>query len=142
MDRGLVFHNEDDCTIITLPCGRRLYYPKARVSTDGRYEQIWWPNLMKPGSVTYAWGGFLTENIVQALSRDILAEAIFLSESMGRHIGLRIGLHCHDEIIGVVREEYAKETLQIQLKALSTSPNWAPKLPLDAEGEICERYGE
>ena len=141
MSRGLQFCNEDDCTIITLPCGRRLHYLKARVAVDGGHEQIWWPNPQKPGTITNAWGGLICENVVQAMSRDILAEAIFLSEAAGKKIGLRIGLHCHDELVGVVRKQHGEAALRMQLDALRTCPNWAPRLPLDAEGTIMERYG-
>ena len=139
LPRGLRIFNHEDCVYITLPCGRNLRYPKARVGFDdqGR-EQIWWPDPSKAGTRTHAWGGLLTENIVQAASRDVLAEALLRCEERG----IQIGLHVHDELIGVVDEEYGNKALDIQLEALRIRPTWAANLPLDAEGYTSTRYGE
>ena len=79
---------------------------------------------------------------MQAMSRDILAEAILYAEKAGRKIGLRIGHHIHDELIGVVPEEHGKKALAIQIDALRTRPAWAAECPLDASGLITRRYGE
>ena len=76
------------------------------------------------------------------MSRDILAEAILISEDRGQSIGLRIGHHVHDEMIGVVREEHGPAALEIQLDALRTRPEWAPDCPLDAEGFLTGKYGK
>jgi len=141
LDRGLTLWREGDTTIITLPCGRNLRYPGAGFRMEAGYEELGWPNPLTK-SWTRAWGGFLTENIVQAMSRDILAEAILLSEDRGKQIGLRIGHHVHDEMIGVVGNEHGPAALDIQLEALRVRPEWAPDCPLDAEGFLTQKYGK
>ncbi|GAF98864.1 unnamed protein product, partial [marine sediment metagenome] len=94
LPRGLHFRNEDDCTFITLPSGRDLRYEGARVVGSGRDETIKVPNEREK-NWTYVWGGYLTENIIQAICRDLLAEAMMDLKSQG----VPIGLHVHDELI-------------------------------------------
>lgn len=137
LPRGLHFRNEHNCTFITLPSGRDLRYEGARVEGTGRDEYIKVPNE-REHNWTYVWGGYLTENIIQAICRDLLAEAMMDLESQG----IPIGLHVHDELIAVVPTDVAPKTLGLALTALRTRPTWAPDLPLDAEGQITERYGK
>jgi hypothetical protein len=46
----------------------------------------------------------------------------------------------HDEILALVRVEDAERTLQRMLEVMSTTPPWAPGLPLAAEGFINRRF--
>lgn len=142
LPRGLEFWREDDTTIIQLPCSRLLRYPGAQVVQEGDRSCIRWPDYHKPGVYVRAWGGVLVENIVQAASRDIFAEAILESEQRGAEIGLRVGHHCHDEIIGVVDEAHGEEALQIEIAALSRSLEWTGDCPLAAEGSLTKKYGK
>ncbi|MCX7429391.1 MAG: DNA polymerase [Planctomycetia bacterium] len=143
LDRGLRFFREgEDTTTIRLPNNRCLRYAGARVKGSGRDEQIAYPDTQKPGAWTWTWGGGLVENIVQAVARDVLAEAMLLVEDWGQDIGLRIGHHVHDEMIGVVREEHGDRALELEIAALSVRPNWLPGCPLAAEGTVARRYGK
>lgn len=135
-----LYHNGES-TVIILPNGRELYYHhaaiKRRPDKHGRMrDAICWPHPIEPRTV-WAWGGFLTENVVQAISRDILGEAILLTEKHHRVIH-----HVHDEIIGLVKREHAEQALKTQTKILARQPTWASDCPLDAEGFIAERYGK
>ena len=67
---------------------------------------------------------------------------MLLVEDWGRDIDLRIGLHVHDEMIGVVREEHGDRALELEIAALSVRPNWLPGCPLAAEGMVAHRYGK
>lgn len=136
--RGLHFRNENDCTFIRLPSGRELRYEGARVEGTGRDEHIKVPN-QREENWTYVWGGYLTENVIQALCRDLLAEAMLELETAH---GIQIGHHCHDEIIAVVPAEEAEAALELMITTMRQSPEWAAELPLDAEGKISERYGK
>lgn len=137
LDQGLHFYNENDCTFIVLPSGRKLRYEGARVAGVGREEHIKVPNP-KQNNWTYVWGGYLTENIVQAICRDLLAEAMLDLEGQG----IQIGLHCHDEIIASVPTDEAESAMKKILAALRKRPSWAPTFPLDAEAVLAERYGK
>lgn len=76
------------------------------------------------------YGGLLTENIVQALSRVIIAEQMLRVHEAG----YRIVTMTHDEIVIIAREEEADEALEKVLAIMATAPEWAPGLPLAAEG--------
>lgn len=138
MARGLRFHNRDDCVFITLPNGRELRYHHVRILEGEKGPQLWMPDQRKPGAVVYMWGGYLTENIIQAMCRDVFGEAILRMEKRGLHVAH----HVHDETIGVVPTVQAKEALALSIEELSRPVSWAPGLPLAAEGQVAERYGE
>jgi DNA polymerase len=127
----------DPCDMtITLPSGRILYYQSVRV-TD-RWGQPS-PEIFNPKEKTWVriWGGYLTENVVQALSRDLLWGAIARLEEQGDHVAL----HVHDELILVVPTPEAEDALERAIDALSMPPWWAPDIPLAAEGVVSTRYG-
>lgn len=136
MERGLRFdpdpHNDTGVTI-TLPNGRELHYPKVRDDYGG----LGLYNGMKR-CWEYTWGGTLTENVVQAMSRDVLMEAMLRLEARGYHTAL----HVHDELVLVVPEDRAETCLQAALDELSMTPTWAPRLALAAEGSISDCYGK
>lgn len=83
-----------------------------------------------PGRIgTY--GGRLTENATQAVARDIMAEALVRLTSRG----YTVAGHIHDEII-VEGEHDPAEIAGIMCE----QPTWADGLPIEAEGEVCQRY--
>lgn len=139
MARGLKFHweEEGDVTVITLPSGRTLKYPKVRVSIIDMKEQLWMPDPRKgPGSRLFLWGGVLTENVVQAFCRDILAEGFLRIEASGIHVAL----HVHDEVVALVDESEGKVALEKINAMMTVPPEWAPDFPLAAEGKVSKRY--
>ena len=83
-----------------------------------------------------AWGGLLTENASQALSRDIFSDMMLRLEEAG----IKIIFHVHDEFIIEVEEKKAEQTLEQVLAIMSTAPDWIADIPLEAEGKIVNRY--
>lgn len=82
------------------------------------------------------WGGTLTENLVQATARDVLAHYIrILTEE-----GFDIRLHVHDEIVILCDEKSAGTTLKRALEVMSVPPPWIADLPIEAEGSFTKRY--
>lgn len=122
----LNFWKEGSTTIIQLPSGRRLFYRYATVDKDGKIKYIH----------GYLWGGTITENIIQAICRDLLAGWLLECERQG----IRIILHTYDELVGCVPEFNAKENLQKMINIMNTGPDWAAGLPLDTEGEISSHF--
>lgn len=132
---------------IKLPSGRYLHYINAmlqteeKVSENGKtYKQVkimydgigHGVGMIKSGwGAVYTYGGKLMENIVQAISRDLLADAMMMAHKMGAEIVL----HVHDEIVTMAD---ADDPFAFGLKDLkycmSTTPFWAPGLPLLAAG--------
>jgi DNA polymerase len=119
---------------IVLPSGRALFYRELRLVEEknkyGKPKKVW-----KHGGGQRVYGGLLAENVVQAVARDILAEAILATEQAGYPVVLSI----HDEVVARVPEEQAEECLAFLIDALSTPPAWAEgdrNLVLAAEGHI------
>ena len=118
-------------TRIRLPSGRTLKYKWARVVSLPEDRS---PSLVyKDGPL---WGGSIVENIDQAMSRDVLALAILDVEANGTNVVL----HCHDEIVGCVREAWADDALELITASMTAVPEWACGLPLAAEGKIAGVY--
>lgn len=133
---GLRFFREDNVSIIQLPNARRLSYTNARVEGTTRYPQLVMPNpAAKFGSIPM-WGGYLAENIVQAVSRDILAEAVLKVESLG----LRIPLITHDDLCILIPESEIDTYCPRIDDIVRTPPSWAANLPVDIEGKISKEY--
>jgi DNA polymerase len=82
------------------------------------------------------YGGMLAENAVQAISRDVFADAMSRVESAGYDIVL----HVHDEIVSEVtgRETWPSEGVFNAL--MSVVPAWATGFPIVAAGWRGERY--
>lgn len=119
---------------IQLPSGRALCYPspsieKGNITYQGvnSYSRKW--QRLK----TY--GGKLVENVTQAAARDVLAGNMPLIEDAGYSIVLTV----HDEVI-----TEAPDTDDFNDKALSallsTNPEWAPDIPLNAGGFEAYHY--
>ena len=75
------------------------------------------------------YGGLLTENVVQALARCIIADQMLEISKKYRVVTMT-----HDEIVVVCPEKDADKCLADMLKVMSTAPEWAEGLPLAAEG--------
>lgn len=133
----LVFHWESGILFIQLPSGRRLSYIKPKLETNkfGRvgltYEGI---GATKKWERIETYGPKLVENIVQAIARDLLAEAM-LKVSKNDY---DIVMHVHDEII--VEVETGTQTLENLCELMAITPSWATGLLLRADGYECEYY--
>lgn len=136
MPRGLRFDSTEDCdVIITLPNGRELKYHRVKLVPNDRGDtiEVWngtehhWEHV---------WGGHLTENVVQAMSRDILAECFLRLEDQGWHTTF----HCHDEVLLCVDEADGEQVLKLAITEMARRPAWGPELPLGAEGLLSKCY--
>jgi DNA polymerase len=79
------------------------------------------------------YGGLLTENVVQAICRDIQADAMVRLD----RAGFALVLHVHDETAAEVADASDLERL---IKIMTTPPPWAAGVPLAAEGYVDTRY--
>lgn len=124
------------CLTVQLPSGRKLYYVDPAVGENR------WGNP----SITYmglndknkwarveTYGGKIVENVVQAIARDCLAQAIEHLEAAG----YPVVFHVHDEVvIDIAPFADEKEMLDSVVKIMSTPIPWAPGLPLGADGWV------
>ena len=141
VNRGVELSHRWGMLLVRLPSGRTLCYPRARVEEvsdrwKGTRDGIVYEGQ---GQATRKWeaqrtyGGKLTENVVQAIARDILGTVILRAEAAG----LPIVFHVHDEIIV---EAAPGQTLE-QVEALFSTPiDWCPGLPLTGAGYTTDYY--
>jgi DNA polymerase I-like protein with 3'-5' exonuclease and polymerase domains len=83
------------------------------------------------------YGAKVFQRVTQSLARDIMAEIILQISKMYHVVGT-----VHDEVLLLVEEDSAERALDTLLTVMRTPPEWAPDLPLDAEGGISDSYGE
>jgi len=128
---------------VVLPSGRPMAYYRPRVV---QRAVPWDRTDLRPAveyegfsSYTHQWehlalyGGLITENIVQAVARDVLVDAVARVEGAGYPVVLTV----HDE---VVVEVATSMQLEVFLSLMRATPTWAPGLPIAVEGWEGERY--
>lgn len=140
---GLIFSLEGDmvygqCFLtVRLPSGRKLFYPKPFLQenqfgkmavhyyTVGQQTRKW--------EVTSTYGGKMTENIVQAIARDCLAETLKRIDARG----LQVVFHVHDEVI----IDAPMDVTVDEVCGLMAEPiPWAPGLILKGAGFESQYY--
>lgn len=84
--------------------------------------------------VTY--GGSVSENITQSVSRDLLADSMLRLDGEG----FSIVLHTHDEPVCEVEIGEGEAALKHVIKIMGTNPEWAKGLPLASAGFVGPRY--
>lgn len=127
----------------TLPSGRKLAYPEPEV----HLKKTSWGEMKS--TLTFmgvhpkirqwvrlsAYGGLLVENIVQAVARDLMADAMLRCEHSGTYLPV---LSVHDELIAEAEEDAGQvhefETL------MAACPSWATGLPIEASGWTGHQY--
>ena len=82
------------------------------------------------------YGGKLTENVVQAIARDLLAYSIQLLNGKG----YKVVMHVHDEVICEIPFQNSEENLTKICRIMSVTPPWASGLPLRADGYLSPFY--
>lgn len=142
VNRGVTFSRQWGCLTVTLPSGRTMVYPRARVGVEtgdrGRvdhdsleYEGV--NQTTRKWEMMRTYGGKLVENIVQAVARDILGEVLLRA----RQWGLDVVFHVHDEIV----VEADKDTpLSLVEGIFNEEVAWARGLPLKGAGYTTRYY--
>lgn len=126
--KNLIFEYKSGFLFITLPSGRRLAYVKPKIIEDHvgnesiTYEGV---GTAKKWERIESYGPKFVENIVQAISRDILAYA------MHNLRNYPIVMHIHDEL--VIEADNNDEVQEICTK-MGQVPQWAKGLILRADG--------
>lgn len=124
------------CMTISLPSGRKLYYVEPAVGENrwgGPSITYMGVNDKNKWGRIETYGGKLVENVVQAIARDCLAQAIEHLEAAG----LPVVFHIHDEVvIDTAAFDTNDAMLDKVVKIMSTPIPWAEGLPLGADGWV------
>ena len=130
----ITFKVHGDFLFAKLPSGRRLAYYQPRLGNNGL--EFWGTDSRLGGrwAKLNTYGGKLAENVTQAVSRDLLADAMLRVEAAG----YSVVMHVHDEIVAEVPKHFG--SLEEFERLICEIPEWATGLPIAVEGFSCERY--
>lgn len=134
----LHFRLENGALVMTLPSGRELWYQQARVETDskGREGVTYLAEKNKKLIRGRLYGGLILENAVQAISRDLLYDAMPRLAALG----WQTISHCYDEIVSEVPSPLSGRCLTDHKAIMLNPPAWAAGLFLEIESWIGRRY--
>ena len=131
---GLTFVYQSGMLFMVLPSGRRLCYVKPRIEPNdygGESVTYMGTDSSKKWSRLESYGPKFCENAIQAISRDLLAEA------MKRLSGSLICGHVHDELIIEAAPDVSIDSLCFEM---GKTPDWISGLLLRADGYDCPFY--
>lgn len=129
-----------DDRLIWLPSNRAITYHDVKLDERFRFldeKTGKWVTRISDGYAnpqggrTMTYGGKLTENVTQAVARDILAAALVRLENAG----LETVGHVHDEVLVAGTQD-----VDAVSGIMCDSPEWAAGLPVGSEGFYCYRY--
>jgi DNA polymerase len=138
---GITYKLETKAGLPTLVCtlinGKAIHYPNATTGELDQWGRPTWSHQAYRGQGTIdraPWGAHLAENVVQALARELLVDAMFRFESRG----FPVVMHCHDEIV----VEHPDITAQLMKEIMEERPQWAVELgvPVMVESWVGKRY--
>jgi len=139
--KGIVFETNEEVMAIKLPSGRRLFYQSPSFTQNKwgkksiRYRGM--NQETKQWEYVDTYGGKLTENIVQAIARDLLADAMRRVDAAG----FEIVMHVHDELVcEIADDETADAKLEQILKLMASTGEVYTGVPFPAEGYLTPYY--
>lgn len=119
---------------VVLPSGLCLHYPGLHRTGDGFQYRHWNRNKWEWAKI---YGAKLTENIVQALARQLLCEQQNILEKR-----YKVVHQVHDELVFVVPDWQVPEAVAVMQKVMAIPPKWMPDIPLLAEVSVGDNFGE
>ena len=134
---------------ITLPNGLKIKYHALRNTSDGfeyisdarTFRKLTQQRLLTGEQSKIDWtriyGGKVTENVVQALARIVVAEQM-ASIGQSYHVAFQV----HDEVIITTREHDTQHARELVERRMSTAPRWAKDLPVACESGVGYNYGD
>jgi len=131
----LVWQPRGADVVCVLPSGRPLVYRDVAVEmrpTKWGTDELTF-TYARHGQRIGTYGGKLTENVTQAICRDVLAEALVRLE----RAKTRVVLHVHDEIVAELNEEAELAKMDALVRQ---APTWAQSLPFATVSFAATRY--
>jgi len=138
--KGLIFDCDDMALTIELPSGRKLFYQSPSFTENQwgrksiRYKGM--DQTTKQWTYVDTYGGKLTENIIQAIARDLLADSMLRVDAAG----FEIVMHVHDEVVVESYDRAGVENLKRICDIMGEEVIWAKGLPLTADGYLTPFY--
>jgi DNA polymerase I-like protein with 3'-5' exonuclease and polymerase domains len=130
---------------VRLPSGLSLLYPGLSADVTQKKGSHFFKNQDTDEKIdnasylssrfrTKLYGGLLVENIVQALARIVVADAMRVIAQ-----DYRVVMMSHDEVVFLAPENEGQEAYEWARTVMNSPPSWAPDLPLASEGgwDVC-----
>jgi DNA polymerase len=134
---------------LVLPSGRSIWYRFAQsrysdTDPDRVERRTFIGKGLGAGHIRVdTHGGKLTENVTQAVARDVLFDVMDKIETMtAKGWPGRLVLHVHDEVVLEVPKRQADQVLADTIGLMAEPPEWGKFLVVKGEGKIMERYGK
>lgn len=128
-----------------LPSGRRLFYKDPLVlrrQKFGRMRDVLTFMGIHPKTKQWSrettWGGTLTENAVQAISRDVLFRAMLTLDTMS----IPLVLSVHDQIVAEVLDCDGEWACRQVKRVMEDVPPWAAGFPIRTTPKVAMRFGK
>lgn len=141
--RAIRFYSDGKWLMMMLPSGRKIFYAMPRVVLHaGPFGQSEAIEYMAVNSLTKKWGpertfgGKLTENAVQGICRDLIADAMLSLEEAGYTTVASV----HDEIICELPDGFGDKDEMLEI--MCRVPTWAKGFPIAADAKEGTRYGK
>jgi len=138
--KNIEFDCNEEVMTIKLPSGRSLFYREPSFTVNKwdkksiRYKGM--DQTTKQWTYVDTYGGKLTENIIQAIARDLLADAMLRADEAR----FEIVLHVHDEVVCEIQNNFESSELESLCAILGEEVSWAKGLPLSADGYVTPFY--
>ena len=139
-NQDLLQNSVGEDMVIDLPSGRSLVYRSVTVErvkgknpeTGESYDKLNY-RAEVGGFRSSFYGGLITENIVQAVARDVFAQNMLAMHKAG----IRVLWSVHDEAVCLVGSPEEGEKAR---RMMATTPDWLPGCPVDSELTLSDRY--
>lgn len=127
---------ESEAKRIILPNGAPLIYDTLEWHTDEETGDQFWRIKNRHGYAKL-YGAKLVENVVQALARVVVTQAMNRIKAKG----IRIATMTHDDIVCCIPDDHnIHNSFEFVKEQMKLSPGWLPGIPLDVEGHLSDRY--
>lgn len=122
---------------LILPNDLSMHYADLEYGANGL-------RFRKSGQWQYAYGGSITENIIQALARIVITDGLVRINTKLQEISpkSKVAFSVHDELICIAPDDNPDAIMELLITAMCQSPDWAPDLPLAAEGGYDRSYSK
>jgi hypothetical protein len=120
---------------IRLPNGMCLKYPDLKKAMGDKGWPEW--SYQSGDMRKKIYGGLLTENLVQALARIIVATQMLWIDKK-----YPVVMTTHDEAVTHPKTKDAQKCYDYMEQCMTTAPAWCADIPLAAEGGFAENYSK
>jgi len=139
--KNITFETNEEVMAIKLPSGRRLFYQSPSFTANKwgkksiRYRGM--NQETKQWEYVDTYGGKIVENVVQAIARDLLADAMRRLDAVGYELIMLV----HDEVVcEIADDENAEAKMEHVLELMANTDEVYTGMPFPAEGYLTPYY--